>query len=60
MALTCKEHTSFLGTESFYDSEAREQRTRDTQFTGDRDTFEIKQWLYGDRMSSLITLSDLY
>ncbi|XP_066247850.1 arrestin domain-containing protein 5-like isoform X1 [Euwallacea similis] len=52
LILTCKEHTEWMGTESYYDSEERTQKSRDTQFTGDRDVFEIKQWLYGDQNAS--------
>lgn len=50
--LHCKEQTSWLGTESYYDSEARENKSRDTQFRGDWEVFGLKEWLYGDGMFS--------
>lgn len=49
ITLSCNEHTEWIGTESYYDSDAKEHRSRDTQFTGDKEVLSIKQWLYGDR-----------
>ncbi|ERL86793.1 hypothetical protein D910_04198 [Dendroctonus ponderosae] len=50
--LHCKEQTSWLGTESYYDSEAREHKSRDTQFRGDWEVFGANEWLYGDGHTS--------
>ncbi|XP_030749787.1 arrestin domain-containing protein 3-like isoform X1 [Sitophilus oryzae] len=49
VTLSCNEHTEWLGSESYYDNDAREQKSRTTQFQGDNEVFSLKQWLYGDQ-----------
>ncbi|XP_076250024.1 arrestin domain-containing protein 3-like [Rhynchophorus ferrugineus] len=49
VTLSCVEHTEWLGTESYYDSDAKEQKSRDTQFQGDNEVISISHWLYGDQ-----------
>ena len=49
LTLTAREYTEWIGTESYYDSEAKEHKSRDTQFHGDNEILALKQWLYGDR-----------
>lgn len=53
ISLICREYTEWIGTESYYDSEAKEHKSRDTQFTGDKEVLNIKQWLYGDQNGSI-------
>lgn len=53
ISLTCNEHTEWIGTESYYDSEAKEQKSRDTQFTGQKEVLNLNQWLYGDPHGSI-------
>lgn len=57
--MVCKEHTSWIGSENYYDSDAKEHRSRDTEFKGDKEVLSIKQWLYGDRMCILFIIMKL-
>ncbi|XP_050314900.1 arrestin domain-containing protein 3-like [Anthonomus grandis grandis] len=49
ITLSCIEHTEWIATETYYDSEANEHKSRDTQFVGNTEVISIKQWLYGDQ-----------
>ncbi|KAL1501859.1 hypothetical protein ABEB36_007105 [Hypothenemus hampei] len=53
LTLKFTERTQWLGTESYYDSQSREQKNRDTQFNGDREEIIFKQWVYGDQNASM-------
>ncbi|XP_018577831.1 arrestin domain-containing protein 3-like [Anoplophora glabripennis] len=45
--IVCHEHTEWLGSESYYDSEENQQKSRDTLFKGDNDAFSTELILYG-------------
>ncbi|XP_060528185.1 arrestin domain-containing protein 3-like [Cylas formicarius] len=48
----CHEHTEWLGTESYYDSEEKTHKSRDVVFKGDSDVFTDGIMLYGDQHST--------
>ncbi|KAG5896029.1 hypothetical protein JTB14_014258 [Gonioctena quinquepunctata] len=50
--IVCHEHTEFMGTESYHDSESNERRSRDTLFRGDNDAFSTELILYGGPSST--------
>ncbi|KAJ8918653.1 hypothetical protein NQ315_013160 [Exocentrus adspersus] len=45
--ILCHEHTEWMGTERYYDSQENQHKSRDTLFKGDNDVFSTEQILYG-------------
>ncbi|KAJ8974498.1 hypothetical protein NQ317_007587 [Molorchus minor] len=48
VSIVCHEHTEWMDTENYYDTEQHEHRSRNTLFKGDNDAFITEFILYGN------------
>ncbi|KAJ8951918.1 hypothetical protein NQ317_009520 [Molorchus minor] len=62
LSIVCHEHTEWMDTENYYDTEQHEHRSRNTLFKGDNDAFITEFILYGNQSSttSLSTGQHIY